>query len=93
MRKLTERQRDLPGLMRDAAQRGSVDAVFRLRLEYEQMPLRLWAAEYCAVQAELAERPGPGRAHPRRPELLDRARELAAELYRRPAWPGLTPNQ
>jgi hypothetical protein len=91
LRWLQQRQRDLPEVMREAAAAGRTETVIRLRTEYDQMPVKLWSAEYTAVQAELAERGESGRAQPRRPELLNRARELVAELYLRPAYPGLRP--
>jgi hypothetical protein len=88
LRQLQQHHRDLPGVMREAAAAGRFEAVERLRLEFEQMPVKLWSAEYTAVQAELA-----SGNRDRRTELRERARELASELYRRPAWPGLTPGQ
>jgi hypothetical protein len=52
-RRLTQRQRDLPELMRDAAKRGAFQLVAQLRIELDQMPARLWAAEYTAVHSEI----------------------------------------
>jgi hypothetical protein len=80
VRRLAERQRLLPDLMRDAAKRGSYDLVADLRIELEQLPLRLWAAEYTAVHSAIeasAPRPGWGRD---RADLEHRARELAMEV-------------
>jgi hypothetical protein len=93
-RRLRDRQRDLPDLMREAAAGGRFEAVARLRAEWEQLPLRLWAAEYTAVQAELADvakQRRPGEAHPRRLDLLERARELAMEIRPGLAKPTMTP--
>jgi hypothetical protein len=80
VRRLTERQRDLPDLMREAAQRGAFQLVAELRLEFEQIPHRLWAARYTEVHCEIeAARPGADRA-----ALNHRARELVLEI--RPEW-------
>jgi hypothetical protein len=76
VRRLQQRRAELPDLMRQAAQRGAFQLVAELRLEYEQLPIRLWAAEYTAVHCAIqATRPGADRA-----DLNHRARELAMEV-------------
>jgi len=49
--------------MRDAAQRGAFQLVAQRRIEFDQMPARLWAAGYKAVHSELvaAKADPPGR--------------------------------
>jgi hypothetical protein len=86
VRRLEERRDELPNLMREAAMRGDFRAVGDLRGELEQLPLRLWAAQYTEVHADLATNP-----RERRERLRHRARELAAELVKRPAWPSHRP--
>jgi hypothetical protein len=86
MDRLKQRQAELPGIMRDAAVRGDFRAVGELRVELEQLPLRRWAAEYTAVHVELAANP-----RERRLNLMQRARELAMEVHKRPAWPSHRP--
>jgi hypothetical protein len=87
VRRLTQRRADLPDLMRDAAKRGAYQLVAELRLEFEQLPLRLWAAEYAAVHSAIeAARPGSDRA-----DLNHRARELAMEIRPGLARPTMTP--
>jgi hypothetical protein len=79
LRRLRDRQLVLPEMMREAAQRGSVDAVFRLRLEMDQLPIRIWAAAYCEVHAELAAYAVTARGQRDRHSLLERATQLAQE--------------
>jgi hypothetical protein len=80
LRRLKQRQADLPDLMRDAAKRGAFQLVAELRLEFEQLPLKVWAAEYTKVHSAIeASRPGADRAG-----LNHRARELVLEI--RPEW-------
>jgi hypothetical protein len=76
VRRLAERRQALPGLMRDAAKRGAFDLVADLRIELQQLPLRLWAAEYTAVHAAIEAAP-PGRD---RADLEHRARGLMLEI-------------
>jgi hypothetical protein len=87
VRRLQQRQAELPDLMRDAAKRGAFQLVAELRLEFEQMPRKVWAAEYTAVHAAIeAARPGADRA-----DLNHRARELAMEIRPGLAKPTVTP--
>jgi hypothetical protein len=91
-RRLTGRQRLLPDLMREAAGEGRLEAVTCLRLEWDELPARLWAAEYTAVHAALNQPPPrPGQAHPYRHELMERARELAMAIRPGLARPTMTP--
>jgi hypothetical protein len=83
VRRLTERQRLLPDLMREAATRGSYETVAKLRVEWEGLPLRLWAARYTAVQSELAAWDVRDRGARDRHSLLEQATELAQELRKR----------
>jgi hypothetical protein len=72
--------------VRDAAMTGDYQTVAELRVELDELPARVWVAEYTAVHADLATNP-----RQRATELKQRARELAAELTRRPAWPSHQP--
>jgi hypothetical protein len=85
--RLQERQRELPDIMREAARRGDFRAVGELRVELEQLPLMLWAAEYTAVHVDIATRPRGSDVV----GLKQRARELAMELHKGPAWPSHRP--
>jgi hypothetical protein len=87
--RLKQRQRELPNLMREAAVRGDFRAVGDLRVELEQLPLMRWAADYTATHAAIAAR-GRGWGADMI-GLKQRARELAAELVNRPAWPSHRP--
>jgi hypothetical protein len=79
VRRLADRQRLLPDVMREAAQRGDFEGVARLRLEREQLPVRIWAAEYTAVHCELAAYDVRVRGGTDRHALLERATELARQ--------------
>jgi hypothetical protein len=80
VRRLTQRQADLPGLMRDAAQRGAFQLVADLRLEYDQLPARVWAAKYTALHAELAAWDVATQGRRDRHGLLTEVTRLAQEL-------------
>jgi hypothetical protein len=79
-RRLAERQRLLPGLMREAAQRGSYQLVGDLRLEWDALPARLWAARYTALHSELAAYDPTVRGQRDRHGLLMDVTKLANEL-------------
>ena len=53
-----------------------------LRLEYDQLPVRLWAAEYAAVHSELAAWDVATQGQRDRYGLLQEATRLAHELAR-----------
>jgi hypothetical protein len=85
--RLDRRQQELPGIMREAAMRGDFRAVGELRVELDQLPLLLWATEYTCVHSDIATRPLGSDVI----GLKQRARELAMELSKRPAWPSHRP--
>lgn len=79
VRRLTERQRDLPDLMREAAAAGRFERVAQLRTEWDQLPVRIWAAEYAAVHSQLAAWDVRDRGNQDRHGLLEQATQLAHE--------------
>jgi hypothetical protein len=79
---LAQRQAALPDLMRAAAKQGDWEQVARLRLEWDQMPSRVWAVTYTAVHQELEEH-SPVGGHRDRHDLEERAARLAQEVRRR----------
>lgn len=81
-RRLAERQRELPNLMREAARRGAFQLVADLRIEWDELPARLWAARYTAVHAELAAWDVPTRGQRDRHGVEMQAAELARELHK-----------
>jgi hypothetical protein len=82
VRRLAERQTDLPNLMREAAQRGTYQLVAELRIEWDQLPARLWAARYTAAHAELAAWDVTTQGQRDRHDVKMRAAELARELHK-----------
>ena len=82
VRRLQQRQRDLPDLMREAAQRGAFQLVAELRIEWDQLPARLWAARYTALHSELAAWDVSARGQRDRHGLLMEVTELAQELHK-----------
>lgn len=79
VRRLTERQRDLPDLMREAAAAGRFERVAQLRTEWEQLPIQLWAAQYAEVHSKLAAWDPRDRGNQDRHGLLEQATQLAHE--------------
>lgn len=71
--------------MRDAAQRGAFQLVAQRRIEFDQMPARLWAAGYKAVHSELvaAKADPPGRRLRETQCLEEQAAMLAQEVRKR----------
>jgi hypothetical protein len=82
VRRLTERQRELPNLMREAARRGAFQLVAELHIEWDELPARLWAARYTAVHSELAAWDVPTRGQRDRHGVEMQAAELARELHK-----------
>jgi hypothetical protein len=83
VRRLTARRAELPELMREAAAGGRFEAVAKLRLEWERLPIQLWAARYTAVHSELAAWDVRDRGNRDRHGLLEQATQLAQELHSR----------
>jgi hypothetical protein len=82
-RRLTDRQRLLPDLMREAAAAGSYEQVAKLRMEWDALPARLWADRYTEVHAELAAYDVTTRGARDGHSLLEQATRLARDLHSR----------
>jgi hypothetical protein len=81
-RRLAQRRLLLPGLMREAAQRGAFQLVGDLRIEWDELPARLWAAEYTALHSELEAWDVSAQGQRDRHGLLTEVTRLARELAR-----------